>query len=68
MEANKMKLLEFIGSSKRTFNIPVYQRNYDWKEEHCKRLFYDIEQIASNKFEVEHFLGTIVYCNRCGTT
>lgn len=63
MEANKMKLLEFIGSSKRTFNIPVYQRNYDWKDEHCRRLFYDIEQIAYNKFEIEHFLGTIVYVN-----
>ncbi len=61
MEANKMKLLEFIGSSKRTFNIPVYQRNYDWKEEHCRRLFYDIEQIASNNYEIVHFLGTIVY-------
>jgi len=61
MEANKIKLLEFIGSSKRTFNIPVYQRNYDWKEEHCRRLFFDIEQIASNNFEINHFLGTIVY-------
>jgi len=27
VEANKIKLLEFIGSSKRI----VYQRNYDWK-------------------------------------
>lgn len=26
----------------KTFNIPVYQRNYDWKEEQCKRLFGDI--------------------------
>lgn len=61
MEANKIKLLEFIGSSKRTFNIPVYQRNYDWKEEHCRRLFYDIERIAKSNCTIEHFLGTIVY-------
>lgn len=61
MEASKIKLLEFIGSSKRTFNIPVYQRNYDWKEEHCRRLFYDIEQIAKSEFTIEHFLGTVVY-------
>ena len=32
MEAHKINLLEFIESSKRTFNIPVYQRNYDWKK------------------------------------
>ena len=43
MEAQKINLLEFMGSSKRTFNIPVYQRNYDWKTSHCQRLFEDIE-------------------------
>ena len=32
MEAHKINLLEFIESSKRTSNIPVYQRNYDWKK------------------------------------
>lgn len=61
MEAGKIRLLEFIGSSKRTFNIPVYQRNYDWKEEQCKRLFYDIEHIALKKYTIVHFLGTFVY-------
>lgn len=61
MEANKIRLVEFLGSSKRTFNIPVYQRNYDWKIEHCTRLFKDIEKIALNNFEIEHFLGTVVY-------
>ena len=61
MEANKIRLTEFLGSSKRTFNIPVYQRNYDWKTEHCTRLFKDIEKIALSNFEIEHFLGTVVY-------
>lgn len=61
MEANKIRLLEFLGSSKRTFNIPVYQRNYDWQEEQCRRLFRDIERIAKNNFQIDHFLGTVVY-------
>lgn len=61
MEANKIRLLEFLGSGKRTFNIPVYQRNYDWKPEHCLKLFKDIEKIALNDFQTEHFLGTVVY-------
>ncbi|MDP4146949.1 MAG: DUF262 domain-containing protein [Bacillota bacterium] len=61
MEANKIRLLEFLGSGKRTFNIPVYQRNYDWQSEHCRRLFKDIEKIALSDFQIEHFLGTVVY-------
>lgn len=61
MEANKIRLLEFLGSGKRTFNIPVYQRNYDWKAEQCTRLFRDIEKIALCDFQIEHFLGTVVY-------
>lgn len=60
MKADNMNLLEFLGSSKRTFNIPVYQRNYDWKRLHCKRLFHDVEKIIKNNKE-SHFLGTIVY-------
>lgn len=60
-EANKIRLLEFLGAGKRTFNIPVYQRNYDWKYEHCTRLFKDVEKIALSNFQIQHFLGTVVY-------
>lgn len=63
MEVGKMRLLEFIGSSKRTFNIPVYQRNYDWGKEPCEKFFKDIEKIALNNCETEHFIGTVVYVN-----
>ena len=61
MEARKIKLLEFIGNGKKTFNIPVYQRNYDWKEEQCRKLFEDIQNIVKSDYEIEHFLGTVVY-------
>lgn len=61
MEARKIKLLEFIGSGKKTFNIPVYQRNYDWKEEQCQKLFEDIQNIVKSNYEIEHFLGTVVF-------
>ena len=61
LDARKINLLEFIGASKRTFNIPVYQRNYDWKKEHCERLFRDIESVVVDGFEYKHFLGTVVY-------
>ena len=61
MEARKIKLLEFIGNGKKTFNIPVYQRNYDWKEEQCQKLFEDIQNIVKSDYEIEHFLGTVVF-------
>lgn len=61
MEAEKIRILDFIGKGKKTFNIPVYQRNYDWQEENCKKLFTDIENIIKHNEEIEHFLGTVVY-------
>ncbi len=61
MEAGKIRLVELINANKRTFNIPVYQRNYDWKNLQCERLFKDIENIALYNNEIEHFLGTIVF-------
>ena len=61
MKADNITLLEFIGASKRTFYIPVYQRNYDWKREQCETLFRDIEAIAVAEHRSSHFLGTIVY-------
>lgn len=61
MKADNIQLLEFISASKRTFSIPVYQRNYDWKSIQCKTLFKDIEAIAVDNQRASHFLGTIVY-------
>lgn len=61
MKADNLSFLEFIGASKRTFYIPVYQRNYDWKRMQCITLFKDIERIAVDKNRNSHFLGTIVY-------
>lgn len=61
MKADNISFLEFIGASKRTFYIPVYQRNYDWKRLQCITLFKDIENIAIDEQRNSHFLGTIVY-------
>lgn len=61
MKADSINLLELISASKRTFVIPVYQRNYDWKKTQCLTLFRDIEKIATDKKRMIHFLGTMVY-------
>jgi hypothetical protein len=52
--------LTYIIEGKQTrFVIPVYQRNYDWNIEQCKRLFDDLESVATTGAG-EHFFGSIV--------
>ena len=58
MEAHEVNLAEFIGD-KKTLVIPVYQRKYDWQQEHCQQLFSDIKKIIET--DKSHFLGTLVY-------
>lgn len=42
-----------------TYIIPAYQRNYDWKQENCERLYNDLlALIKSNRYG--HFFGSIV--------
>lgn len=60
MNAGKLFILQkFIGQQDVLFKIPVYQRNYDWKQEHVRRLLDDIHTIVQT--EKKHFLGTIVH-------
>ena len=51
MEAHKKNFLNFIGLSTDCFVIPVYQRNYDWKKDNCKKLFDDIENICKKNLK-----------------
>ena len=47
MEVKKEYLVDFLGKN-RNLIIPVYQRNYAWKERECKRLFEDIVNIYTD--------------------
>lgn len=50
---------DVIEKNKRVFKIPVYQRNYDWTNIQCEKLFQDI--MKANQRDHKHFMGTIVY-------
>ena len=50
---------DFIEPNKRQYSIPVYQRNYEWSDEQCKKLFADI--IDAHNKDKSHFCGSIVY-------
>ncbi|MGH2976632.1 MAG: DUF262 domain-containing protein, partial [Solirubrobacterales bacterium] len=43
------------------FAIPVFQRDYNWTEAHCERLWKDIIKIAADSTDRGHFLGSVVY-------
>ena len=60
MKANRMLLFsDVLEKNKRVFKVPVYQRNYDWSNVQCEKLYSDI--IKANKNDRQHFTGTIVY-------
>ncbi|MDQ3022413.1 MAG: DUF262 domain-containing protein [Bacteroidota bacterium] len=60
MKANEVALNSFLSQTKTQFIIPVYQRNYDWTEEQCRQLFYDIMEVG-NRPGSTHFIGSIVF-------
>ncbi len=66
MKADTIKFFEFLEQKKTIFNIPVYQRNYEWSNEQCLQLFNDVEKIIQDDFSAKHFLGTIVYVDERG--
>lgn len=59
MRAHDSYLTTLLNQSNAIFNIPVYQRNYDWDIVNCQQLFNDIETIAYTG--KDHFIGSIVY-------
>lgn len=50
---------DLIEKNKRVFKVPVYQRNYDWSNIQCEKLYQDI--MAAGERDHKHFTGTIVY-------
>ena len=59
MKAEDYGFLDIVfESGRKQYQIPVYQRNYDWKKDNCLVLFNDV--ISAYQEERTHFLGTIV--------
>ena len=59
MKAHDAMLTTLLKQNDALFNIPVYQRNYDWDQDNCQQLFSDLEGIVITG--KDHFLGSIVY-------
>ncbi|GAA7668122.1 DUF262 domain-containing protein [Helicobacter pylori] len=59
MRATESSINDFFALTGTVFSIPVYQRNYTWGEENCKKLLQDIIHISQNK--KTHYMGSITY-------
>lgn len=59
MKVTETKIDKFLANNGTAFVIPVYQRDYEWKEAQCKQLLQDIMRVGESNDT--HFIGSIVY-------
>ncbi len=59
MEGNVKPIWHVFDGQAKNLHIPVYQRNYDWQESQCERLFDDLEEIIEVGRK-KHFFGAVV--------
>ena len=64
MEAKEKSLIKYLEGTDQEFVIPVFQRRYDWRAEHCRRLWQDLENVIQANFR-SHFFGSIVSHEFC---
>ena len=64
MKGSPQLFTKLFADSDTRFVIPLYQRNYDWKEEHCRQLFSDLLKLHNDPSRESHFFGSIV-SRRC---
>lgn len=62
LKADSIHLFDFLGSGKTIFEIPVFQRNYEWDKSQCEQLFNDLTIAAQN--DTDHFIGGHCLCYR----
>lgn len=59
MQGCSTKLEYYMSAASARFDIPVYQRNYDWREKHCKQLYDDLVRIIRENRKT-HFFGSMI--------
>ena len=62
MEAKSLQLLDFLKGDIQ-FQVPIYQRRYEWEEKECKRLWKDLLRVGKDEDTESYFLGSIVCMN-----
>lgn len=59
MKGTENKFIHFLLGFQKRFIIPVYQRKYSWKIDHCRQLYDDL--VKTIRFDrPNHFFGSMV--------
>ena len=66
MKGDALPLIKFFDWFDKRFIIPLYQRNYEWKEENSEQLFQDLMKLH-NSDRKSNFFGSIVSSIQTGT-
>ncbi|WP_338869425.1 DUF262 domain-containing HNH endonuclease family protein [Spirosoma sp. SC4-14] len=61
LDTNTVSFSDIIGNGK-IYQVPVYQRNYSWKEDNWEDLWNDI--VSLSEPESVHYMGSIVLQNQ----
>lgn len=59
MKGNVKDIYTVFDGTDKQLVIPVYQRNYDWGEKQCERLYDDLVEVI-RKDRPKHFFGAVV--------
>ncbi|WP_347955801.1 DUF262 domain-containing protein [Gordonia aichiensis] len=59
MKGNIRRIYSVFDGNSKQLIIPVYQRNYDWGESQCRRLFDDLVDVIRHGRDT-HFFGAVV--------
>lgn len=60
MNASDVPLLQFMDGA-RQFVIPIFQRDYSWRTQHCTQLWNDVLRAGRDPNAKAHFMGSVVY-------
>lgn len=50
----------FTGNEKKTYEIPIYQRNYAWEKDEISTLVQDIYDAYKKDRNTPYYIGTLV--------
>lgn len=64
--SNGVLLEDLLGGKNKIFEIPLFQRNYNWSVDNCRELYDDI--INSYNSNTKHFIGIFIHYNSIVST